>query len=97
MNSIICTAISKRMLLEFEYEGFRRVVAPYCHGVSTRDADVLRGVQVAGASRSGGLGFGKLWITAKMVSLRMSAKAFTPDDPHYNPDDSGMKHIHCRI
>jgi hypothetical protein len=81
MNSIMCQAISKRLLLEFEYEGFRRVVAPYCHGVSTRDTDVLRGVQVAGASRSGGLGTGKLWNTAKMVGLRMSSKPFTPDDP----------------
>jgi hypothetical protein len=73
------------------------VVAPYCHGVSTRDADVLRGVQVGGASHSGGYGFGKLWTTAKMVGVRVSSKPFTPNDPHYNPEDSGMKQIHCRI
>lgn len=96
-TSIICKAIQKRSLLQFNYHGRLRVVAPYCHGVSTRGVEVLRAIQVRGASSSGGLGFGKLWAVPEMVELRMLGETFTPDDPNYNPNDSGMKEICCRI
>ncbi len=97
--SLICDAIRTRSLLEFDYHGLHRVVAPYCHGVSTRGVEVLRGVQVRGATSSGrgGLGFGKLWAVADLVGLRLSTERFEPDDPHYNPDDHAMRQIHCRI
>jgi hypothetical protein len=96
--TVICEAIRKHRLLEFEYDGLRRVVAPYCHGVSTRDVESLRAVQIRGStSRTGGLGFGKLWTVAKMTDVRLTNEAFVPDDPNYNPDDRGMKSIHCRI
>lgn len=95
--SLICDAIRTRSLLEFDYHGLRRVVAPYCHGVSTRGHEVLRAVQVRGESRAGGLGFGKLWIVADLVGLRLSGEHFEPDDPHYNPNDRAMPQIHCRI
>lgn len=97
--SLICDAIRTRSLLEFDYHGLHRVVAPYCHGVSTRGVEVLRAVQLRGASSAGarGLGFGKLWLVAELVGLRLSGERFEPDDPQYNPDDRGMRQIHCRI
>ena len=95
--SIICEAIRKRRLLEFEYHGKRRVVAPYCHGVSTRGTEVLRAIQVSGASASGALGIGKLWAIADMVAPRMLDVPFMANDPKYEPDDSAMKQIHCRV
>lgn len=96
MNAIICDAIRDRVLLELEYDGLHRVVAPYCHG-STSNGEVLRAVQVRGASRSGGLGFGKLWLVSKMRNVRRAAEPFVPSDPQYNPDDSAMLEIHCRV
>lgn len=84
------------MLLEFSYGGRRRLVAPYCHGV-TRNGEALRGVQVGGESRSGGVGFGKLWLLSRMSDLRATSQAFVPDDPDYNPNDRAMRSIHCRI
>jgi len=95
--AFICEAIRKRALLEFKYRGRLRVVAPYCHGVSTRNAEVLRAVQVRGVSSSGGFGFGKLWYVADIVDPRVLGETFIPDDPNYNPDDTAMKQIHCRI
>lgn len=95
--SLVCDAIRTRSLLEFDYHGFWRVVAPYCHGFSTRGVEVLRAVQVRGASSSGGLGFGKLWVVADLVGLRLTGEHFEPDDPQYNPDDRAMQEIHCRI
>jgi hypothetical protein len=97
--SLICDAIRTRSLLEFDYHGLHRIVAPYCHGISTAGHEVLRAVQVRGASSSGprGLGFGKLWIVAEIVGLRLSDERFEPDDPQYNPGDRAMQQIHCRI
>lgn len=96
-NPIVCDAIRKRQLLEFRYHGKPRVVAPYCHGVSTRGVDVLRAVQVRGESGSGKLGMGKLWALADMVGPRLLDETFTPNDPNYNPNDSAMTQIHCRV
>lgn len=92
----ICAAIRNHELLVFEYDGLHRVVAPYCHG-STSNGDVIRAVQVRGESRSGGVGFGKLWFVDKMLDLRRTGELFTPDDPTYNPNDSAMTSIHCRV
>jgi len=94
---LICEAIRKRALLEFLYGDRRRVVAPYCCGVSARGADVLRAVQLRGESASGGLNFGKLWSVDKIESLRILDEAFTPDDPDYNPKDRAMIRIYCAI
>ena len=93
----ICRAIRERRLLTFDYNGQSRVVAPYCYGLSTRDSEVLRAVQVGGASSSGGFGFGKLWTAAQMTNVRVSDETFIPNDPNYNPDDSAMKRVICRI
>ena len=96
-ESYICTAIRTRSLLEFDYHGLHRTVAPYCHGVSTRGSEVIRAIQVRGDSKSGGLGFGKLWLVADMHDARVLNETFVADDSSYNPNDSGMQLIHCRI
>jgi hypothetical protein len=95
--AVICEAIRQRLRLESEYDGRRRVVEPYVHGTSTRDAESLRAIQVRGPSSSAGYGFGKLWTVAKMIEPRLTGESFVPNDPNYNPNDSGMKTIHCRI
>lgn len=96
-TDLICEAIRKRVRLEFRYHGLARVVEPYCHGISTRGAESLRAIQVGGASSSRGYGFGKLWTVAEMTEPRLSGESFTPNDPDYNPDDSAMSQIHCRV
>lgn len=93
----ICQAICERRLLTFEYNGQPRVVAPYCYGLSTRGSEVLRAVQVGGASSSGKFGFGKLWTVAQMKDVRVSDQPFAPNDPNYNPDDSAMTKVICRV
>jgi hypothetical protein len=95
--SVLCEAIRTRSLVEFQYGGLRRVVAPYAHGRSTRGVEVLRAIQVGGGSRKGGYGFGKLWVMDRIVGPRMTGEHFEPDDPQYNPDDKALSEIHCRI
>jgi hypothetical protein len=96
-RAIICEAIRKRLLLEFRYGGLPRVVEPYVHGISTRGTEVLRAVQVGGSSNSGGFGYGKLWTVDEITALRITTESFSADDPNYDPEDSGMQSIHCRI
>jgi hypothetical protein len=93
----ICRAIHEHRLLAFDYHGHHRIVACYCHGTSTSGAEVLRAIQVGGASGSGGFGFGKLWLVADVRSPNLLEASFEPDDPQYNPNDSAMRAIHCRI
>ncbi len=95
----ICETIRLHHRLVFVYQGLARVVEPYCHGTGNEGRELLRAIQVAGASRSGRLKVqsGKLWVVDKMKEIRSTGQEFVPDDPHYNPDDSAMRVIHCRI
>ncbi|HEX6737826.1 MAG TPA: hypothetical protein VF310_06135 [Vicinamibacteria bacterium] len=98
MREDLCEAIRSLRVVEFDYgPGGRRIVHPYCHGVTATGAESLRAVQVAGSSRPGGLGFGKLWTIAKMANVVVRDESFDPDDPDYNPDDTAMVEIHCRV
>jgi hypothetical protein len=94
---LLCEAIGTRRLLAFTYEGHARVVAPYCHGFTRAGDEVLRAVQLRGSSRSGNFGSGKLWTISKMRLVRTLDEGFAPDDPDYEPNDSAMARIHCRI
>lgn len=93
---VLCAAVQNCELLEFDYDGLHRIVAPYAHGF-TSNGEVLRAIQVRGESGSRGMGFGKLWMVDKMRDVRRTGTAFAPDDPHYNPNDSAMQTIHCRV
>jgi hypothetical protein len=96
LRDVICAAIRDCELLELDYDGMRRIVAPYCHGFTSK-GEVLRAIQLRGESRSRGMGFGKLWMVDKMINVRRTGDTFVPDDPHYNPNDSAMTRIHCRV
>ena len=94
---LVCKTIQRRVLLEFQYHERHRVIAPYYHDVSTRGLELLRTVQVRGSSSSGFSRAGKLWNVAEMENAHITNEMFTPDDPQYNPNDTAMKEIHCRI
>lgn len=96
-SPIICQAIQRRLQLIFNYNGLRRVVEPYCYGISAKNQEVLRAVQISGGSSSRGYGFGKLWSVSEMSGLQLTDKRFDADDPRYNPNDSAMKQVICRI
>jgi hypothetical protein len=97
VQPLICEAIRKRAVLEFEYDGLPRIVVPYCHGMSTAGHELLRAVQIGGASASRGFQAGKLWTVAKMRQVSIARETFLPNDPQYNPNDSAMASIHCRV
>lgn len=94
---LLCEAIATKTLLAFTYDGHPRVVAPYLHGFTRAGDEALRAVQVRGSSRSGHFASGKLWIVSKMRLVRTLEERFVPDDPDYEPDDSAMASVHCRV
>jgi hypothetical protein len=95
--ALLCEAIETKKLLAFTYEGHARVVVPYCHGFTRAGDEVLRGVQLRGSSRSGTYKSGKLWTVSKMRLVRTLDEGFVADDPDYEPNDSAMARVHCRI
>jgi hypothetical protein len=95
--ALLCEAIRTKHLLAFTYDGHPRVVAPYCHGFTRAGDEVLRAVQLRGSSRSGHFGTGKLWTVSKMRLARSLAEPLVADDPDYEPNDSAMARIHCRV
>jgi hypothetical protein len=93
-------AIRAHMLLEFDYHGEHRIVAPYCYGITHRGAEMLRAVQLRrpnSTSKKGGFGFGKLWRRTEMENISVTREPFVPDDPDYNPNDSAFAQILYRV
>ena len=98
MLGLLCEAIATKKLLAFTYDGHPRVVAPYLHGWTPRRRRVAARragarVEPRGATFAGG----KLWTVSKMRLVRTLEERFVPDDPGYEPNDSAMVRIHCRV
>ena len=94
---LLCEAIATKTLLAFTYDGHARVVAPYCHGFTRAGDEALRAVQLRGSSRSGHFASGKLWTVSKMRLVRTLEERFVADNPDYDPNDSAIVRVHCRI
>lgn len=97
MNKMICSAISTRSVVNFDYDGGSRIVEPHCHGTSTAGKELLRGFQTAGASESGESYGWKLFDVAKISDLTILDQIFTSNRPNYNPNDSAMQVVCCHV
>ncbi len=97
MNTTICTAIAGRFVIEFDYQGGRRVVEPHTHGNSTAGNEVLRGFQISGYSSSRQPPFWSLYDVSKMGHLVVTSGTFAQDRPLYDPDDDAMSRVHCHV
>jgi len=86
-----------RRRLSFVYDGRTRLVEPYCYGLNRRGQGILRAVQVGDESHTVSIASGKLWLLAKIQQLSCSDQTFVADDPKYNPHDSAMTEIRCRV
>ena len=47
--------------------------------------------------RSGHFASGKLWTVSKMRLVRTLDEGFVADDPEYEPNDSAIARMHCRV
>ena len=97
MNPAICEAIQARRVVRFYYGGGHRVVEPHCYGMSTAGHEVLRGYQTSGYSESGESVGWKLFRVSEISGLEVTRETFAGARPGYNPNDSAMATIFCRL
>lgn len=96
-SSDIEVAIEDRHLLEFRYDGFRRVVEPHAFGVSNRGRYTLRAYQVAGGSESGQSEGWKLFHVGEMQAIVVSPARFEGPRPDYRRDDRVFSRILSQV
>ncbi|QHT59871.1 WYL domain-containing protein [Paenibacillus lycopersici] len=96
MNIIVFKAIQERHVIEFHYEGRKRVVEPFCYGISSAGHDILRGFQIRGLSQSGKLGW-RLFRLDRMNFINSLDEHFEGIRKDYNPNDPDMTKIFNRI
>lgn len=97
-KDIICEAIAKKKVISFDYEGGKRKVEPFLLGTHKDSGnEVLRAYFLSGHSASNeGPGW-RLYLTGEMSNLTMEDETFTGVGEQYNPNDSAMSEIFCRI
>lgn len=96
-DPLIISAIRRKAVLKFSYNGKLRTVEPQTYGLSTTGREVLRAYErpaTNGAKRSG---MAKLFDLNKISELRESGQTFQKALPADNPDDSAMAEIFATL
>lgn len=88
---LICKAIKKKLLIQFEYNGKLRTAEPQCYGVGTKGTALLRAYQVNDPRVE------KLFDVDKMANLVVLESHFKAAGPNYKERDSAMKKIFCEL
>ena len=97
LNKKICSAIESKRIITFMYDRGLRKVEPYCYGVSAKVKEFLRAFQISGYSSSGISKGWKLFSVAKISNLKVLDEVFQKIRSEYNPNDSVMTRIFCRV
>lgn len=95
MNTFICRAIRERRVLRFTYEEGEREIEPYCHGYSRDAQELVRGYQIAGASRSHEPVGWKTFRVDRMAAIAVTFATFPAGREGYTADDNRMATVHC--
>jgi hypothetical protein len=93
----IVSAITKKIVLRFIYNGRERVVEPQTYGVSKTGREILRARQIGGSSFSGESRIAKLFNVEKICALAKTQKHFASALPQHNPNDSAMTKIFATL
>ncbi|WP_157052021.1 hypothetical protein [Qipengyuania citrea] len=80
-------------MISFNYKDAVRVVEPHLVGVNTKGNSCLSAFQISGGS---GQSF-RSYLFDEMSGLEVSDEEFSGPRPGYNPDDSTMLKIICRL
>ena len=97
MNVVICDAIRARRLLRFVYDGYERIVEPHLYGVNSAGNEAIRGFLVRGWSASDTSPGWRMFLVDRMEGVAALAESFPEPRPEYNPDDSQMVRVYCKL
>ena len=94
METLLKQAIETGVVIEFTYDGERRIVEPFTLGIlKTTGNLVLCGYRVGGFSKSGNTPPWRNYIVAGMSDLILTAIPAEPFREGYNPPDARMSSI----
>lgn len=93
----IATAIQRRSLLSFTYDGFRRTVEPHTYGMDTKGHMALRAYQVGGGSESGAHVGWKLFHVQEMFNVSIQVQTFAGPRPGYKRGDKAFASITAQL
>jgi len=97
VNALVCQAIRERRIIRLHYDGGLRDVEPHFHGASSEGNDLLRAYQVGGYSRSGQPHGWRTFRLDHASALAVTDRTFSVPRPDYDPEDSSMATIYCRL
>lgn len=93
----IVTAIQRRNLLAFIYDGHRRTVEPHTYGMDTKGHMALRAYQVGGGSESGEYVGWKLFHVHEMLSVSVQPQTFSGPRMGYKRGDKAFRSIRTQL
>ena len=97
-KSLICEAIKNKNVIEFSYNGHKRVVEPHCYGMhKNTNNEVLCAYQISGYSSSGKGHPWRLYTISGMSKIVISGEKFNKPRNGYKKNDSRMLRIFCQI
>lgn len=96
LHANICRAIQERRLLEIEYHGHARTIAPHIYGIDTTGDEMLSAYQVWGGSDGGDQTGWKSLKVREISSLAVTTRKFTPRR-EFRKGDGAMREIFCEV
>jgi hypothetical protein len=99
MNTGICTAVRRRVLISARYRsGEFRLLEPYGHGTNSHGVETLVAFQRAGDSSAGEAEGWKAFAVAELSDLAVLDVPFIPTRDDYVPGHSYNLHeVHCFV
>ena len=89
---LIYQAIKDKQRLSFVYNEKERISEPQCCGKGNAGNDLVRMHMLRGGSRTE-----QLFEVAQIKSLKVLNEFFDKPGPNYNPEDSAIKIIYCKL
>lgn len=96
MQAKICEAIEHNQIVEFSYDGLFREVEPHLVGIRN-GKPTLSSFQIGGRSKSGNIPGWRPFTIPKIRALEVTSRTFGGPRQGYNPNDSRMSSIICRL
>lgn len=98
MKELIIKAITERIVIQFEYNGFTRIVEPFVFGIHKKTNNtVLRCYQIGSYSESKRTIPWRLYDISLINSLQLTNQEAKNNREFYNPKDKDMSFIICCV
>jgi hypothetical protein len=93
----ICSAITRRSLVMFEYGDLIRVVEPHRFGINSAGRPMLSGWLRAGYSRSDPSGGWRNYLLDEITAFQSLDAPFAGTRPGYSAHDQRMREVFCEL